>query len=79
MNYGCLQCELCRRSYAEEQVHKVKYDFSVTPPQIAGVVPEYYQGIRVICHFCVEGIRALPHPGPAASAARSAGSEPPTP
>ena len=60
MHYGCLQCELCRRSYAEEQVHKIKIDFSKTPPQIVGTVPTYHQGIRVICHFCVEGIKAMP-------------------
>lgn len=66
MKYGTLQCELCRRSYAEEQVLKIKMDFSTVPPRVAGTVEDYYMGIRVLCQFCVEGIKALrasePHP-----------------
>ncbi len=62
MKYGVLQCELCRRSYAEEQVMKIKLDFSTVPVRVAGTVEDYYMGIRVLCHFCVNGIKSLPNP-----------------
>ncbi len=59
MRYDCHQCELCSRTYVADKIVLMKLDYSA--PQITiRQSPEYYEGIRAVCVFCVQGIKSLP-------------------
>ena len=59
MKLATYLCEFCNKDNREDKVFLVKIDYSTKPPRIAGTVPEWYCGIRVICKTCVEGLKEL--------------------
>ncbi len=55
------RCELCCQYHSRENILLLKLDFSEKPVKIAGIVPDWYCGIRILCRFCVEELKNLPY------------------